>query len=106
MVTVECTGYRFTPKAEHDLEDIWRYSAETWSADQVDTYSNMLIRTIKTLVAMPTLARERNEFAPRCRDPSLSCTSNHLLYRCRSNRGHRDLWWPSKLAGFAGIIDA
>ena len=28
----------FSPAAEADLEQIWRYSAETWSADQADQY--------------------------------------------------------------------
>ena len=76
MAAVECTGYRFTPKAEEDLEDIWRYSAETWSADQADIYIDMLIQTIETLVAMPTLARERNEFAPPVR---IHPSAEHLI---------------------------
>jgi toxin ParE1/3/4 len=76
MVAVECTGYRFTPKAEEDLEDIWRYSAETWSADQADIYIDTLIRTIETLVAMPTLARERMEFHPPVR---IHPSAEHLI---------------------------
>jgi toxin ParE1/3/4 len=27
---------RLTPLAETDLEDIWSYSAENWTADQAD----------------------------------------------------------------------
>jgi toxin ParE1/3/4 len=30
--------YRLTPRAERDLEDIWRYTTKRWSADQAETY--------------------------------------------------------------------
>jgi len=32
--------YRLSPKAESDLENIWRYSAEHWSDSQADRYVN------------------------------------------------------------------
>lgn len=60
-------GYRITPKARQDLEDIWRYSADTWSLDQADVYIDSLFTVIDTLVAMPFLARERSEFKPPVR---------------------------------------
>lgn len=67
MTTGEFAGYRLTPKAEDDLEEIWRYSAETWSAAQADRYIDTLISAIETIVAMPTLARERVDFDPPVR---------------------------------------
>ena len=79
MAPGEFTGYRLTPKAEDDLEAIWRYSAETWSPVQADTYIDTLIATIETIVAMPTLARERAEFDPPVR---IHPAAEHLVIYC------------------------
>jgi toxin ParE1/3/4 len=76
MASGELAGYRLTPKAEADLEDIWLYTAETWSPDQADTYIDSLVRTIETLVAMPTIARERDEFDPPVR---IHPAAEHLI---------------------------
>ena len=70
------TGYRLTPKAEDDLEAIWRYSAGIWSTDQADPYIDTLIRTIKNIVALPTIARERLEFDPPVR---IHPSAEHLI---------------------------
>ena len=79
MAPGELTGYRLTPKAEDDLEAIWRYSAETWSAEQADTYIDTLTITIETIVAMPTIARERMEFDPPVR---IHPAAEHLIIYC------------------------
>ncbi len=79
MEPTELYGYQFTPKAEDDLEAIWRYSAETWSPDQADIYIDTLIHTIETLVAMPTIARERTEFVPPIR---IHPAAEHLIIYC------------------------
>ena len=76
MAATELSGFRLTPKAEHDLEEIWLYSAETWSPDQADIYIDSLVHTIETLVAMPTIARERNEFDPPVR---IQPSAEHLI---------------------------
>lgn len=76
MATGELTGYRLTPKAEDDLEAIWRYSAKTWPAAQADTYIDTLIATIETIVAMPTLARESVDFDPPVR---IHPATEHLI---------------------------
>jgi toxin ParE1/3/4 len=76
MAPGEITGYRLTPKAEEDLAAIWVYSAETWSATQADTYLDMLIATIETIVAMPSLSRERPEFDPPVR---IHPTAEHVI---------------------------
>ena len=76
MEQAELSGYRLTPKAEDDLETIWRYSAETWSPDQADIYIDTLVATIETIVAMPTLARERDEFIPPVR---IHPAAEHLI---------------------------
>lgn len=76
MTSSELADHRFTPHAEADLEDIWRYTAQTWSPDQADTYIDSLIQTIETLVAMPTIARERAEFDPPVR---IHPAAEHLI---------------------------
>jgi toxin ParE1/3/4 len=76
MAPGDLTGYRLTPKAEDDLEAIWRYGAETWSPDRADTYLDTLIATIETIVTMPTLARERAEFDPSVR---IHPVAEHLI---------------------------
>src|SRR6056297_98118 len=76
MTLSELADYRLTPNAEADLEDIWLYTAQTWSPDQADTYIDSLVRTIETLVAMPTIARERDEFDPPVR---IHPAAEHLI---------------------------
>ncbi|WP_369984046.1 type II toxin-antitoxin system RelE/ParE family toxin [Sinorhizobium fredii] len=52
---------RLTPRARADLEDIWQYTAETWSVEQADRYIESLSGTFEALLAMPEMARERSE---------------------------------------------
>jgi toxin ParE1/3/4 len=59
--------YRLTPRALEDLDDIWRYSAETSSIAQADRYVDELVRAFEALAAFPFLARERHEFSPPVR---------------------------------------
>jgi toxin ParE1/3/4 len=59
--------YELTPKAIADLDDIWRYSAETWSLEQADRHIDAFVTAFEMLVEMPGLARERTEFAPPVR---------------------------------------
>lgn len=59
--------YRLAPKALADLDDIWRYTAETWSIDQADSYIDALVQSFETILSMPTMARERVEFNPPVR---------------------------------------
>lgn len=34
--------HRLTPAAEMGLEDIWRYTAQTWSLQQANDYTDIL----------------------------------------------------------------
>lgn len=63
----EARPYRLTPRALDDLEEIWRYTAETWSVGQADRFTDDLARVFETLAALPSLARERPEFDPPVR---------------------------------------
>ena len=50
-------GYQLTPDAEADLEAIWTYSEQNWSADQADSYLDDLILQFEQLVSMPEMGR-------------------------------------------------
>jgi plasmid stabilization system protein ParE len=42
-------AYRLTPQAERDLEEIWFYTFENWSAEQADRYHNQIMAAIERL---------------------------------------------------------
>lgn len=75
---------RLSPAAEADLEDIWLYTARTWSAEQADRYLDALEAAFETLRAMPEIARERDEFDPPVRvHPS---AQHVIVYRVEGDR--------------------
>lgn len=41
--------YRLSPRAEIDLEEIWLYTLEHWSAEQAERYHNRIIAAIDAL---------------------------------------------------------
>lgn len=41
--------YRLSPRAEADLEEIWLYTFEHWSAEQADRYQNRIIAALEGL---------------------------------------------------------
>lgn len=49
---------RLTPKAREDLEEIWVYTATTWSVDQAERYTNQIIDAFDALVASPERATD------------------------------------------------
>lgn len=67
MSSAKPDEYRLTPHALADLDALWRYSAETWSITQADRFIDDLTRIFALIAAMPTLARQRNEFTPPVR---------------------------------------
>lgn len=70
------THYRLTPRARADLEDIWLYSEETWSAERADAYLDALVSLFEALVRVPEMAREREEFTPPVR---IHHSGGHLI---------------------------
>lgn len=67
------------PQADADLEDIWLYTAHTWSIAQADHYIITLHRSFEMLCDMPTIARERPEITPPVRiHPS---GQHYVIYR-------------------------
>ena len=76
MSSGDAGPYRLAPRALDDLDDIWRFSAETWSIEQADRYIDELGRVFEMIAAMPTLARERSEFTPPVR---IHVHESHLI---------------------------
>ena len=77
------TAYRLTPAAQDDLENIWLYTARTWSAAQADRYADILEDTLERLLFMPEMARERLDFDPPVR---IHPSAEHLIiYRVEGN---------------------
>ena len=66
-MSANASRYELTPQALDDLDDIWRYTAGTWSVEQADTYIDSLANVFDLLVSMPEMAPERHEFTPRVR---------------------------------------
>ncbi|MGV3459560.1 MAG: type II toxin-antitoxin system RelE/ParE family toxin [Flavobacterium sp.] len=44
-------NYRISEKAFNDLENIWLYTVEAWSAEQADRYYNLIIEEIKYIAS-------------------------------------------------------
>lgn len=42
-------GYRLSPLARADLEDIWRYTFDNWSLEQADRYHGTIMTAIRAL---------------------------------------------------------
>ena len=60
-------GYRLSPTAEADLNDIWLFGTERWSMDQADRYIDSLVTNFEMIADFPQIARERTEFTPPVR---------------------------------------
>jgi len=67
MSASDLTSYLLTPAARNDLEDIWLYTVQQWSAEQADRYIDILEDTFDRLLFMPEMARARPEFDPAVR---------------------------------------
>jgi len=76
MSSSESRQYRLAPRAIADLDDIWRFSAETCSIEQADLYVDELVHVFELIAAMPMLAREWCEFDPPVR---IHVHASHLI---------------------------
>jgi toxin ParE1/3/4 len=55
------TRYALRPRARRDIEDIWDYSAATWSVAKAEVYIRQIQRSLETLAADPRLGRTCDE---------------------------------------------
>jgi len=77
-------AYRLTPAAQRDLEDIWLYTAQTWSMAQADRYTDIMEDTFDRLLFMPEMSRDRPEFDPHVR---IHPSAEHLIiYRVEGDQ--------------------
>lgn len=76
MPASSLSAYRLTPAAQDDLEKIWLYTAQQWSVEQAERYTDILEDTLDQLVFMPEMARERSEFEPPVR---IHPSAEHLI---------------------------
>jgi len=60
-------GYKLTPEAISDLEDIWNYTAEHWGVDQAIKYVESLNNAFILLAETPEMSRTRTELSPSVR---------------------------------------
>lgn len=97
MSSDKLTGYLLTPKAIEDLENIWRYSAETWSVDQADIDIDGLGQLFDGLVQTPFLARAYRVLSTGAH-PDASKPSGHIHSRSRPHFDCACLGWEAELA--------
>lgn len=84
MPASSLAAYWLTPAAQRDLEDIWLYTAQTWSMAQADRYTDIIEDTFDRLLFMPEMARERREFDPPVR---IHPSAEHLIiYRVEEDQ--------------------
>lgn len=50
-MSAKLSGYRLSPRAQKDLEDIWLYTFQQWSPTQADSYVSDVLSACKGLVA-------------------------------------------------------
>lgn len=50
--------FRFSRKAEEDLEGIWLYTLETWSKEQADRYLSLIFDEIEFLSINPKTGQD------------------------------------------------
>lgn len=50
-------AYVLSPMAEADLEEIWLYTSQEWSAEQAEVYTNDIIDVFEEVVAGKKLGR-------------------------------------------------
>ena len=51
-------SYEISRRAKRDLDEIWTYTAESWSVDQANIYFEQIISTIDRLCQNPMLSKD------------------------------------------------
>ncbi len=69
--------YRFSAKADRDIESIWYYTFENWSLEQADTYYRQIIAEIEHLAAKPERGRA---FSHLGKQYKFSKVNSHIVF--------------------------
>jgi toxin ParE1/3/4 len=51
------TGYVLSPRAQADIDDIWDYTADRWSDDQAERYTEDIRHAIEAIARDPRRGR-------------------------------------------------
>lgn len=70
--------YDLTPAAEEDLRDIWRYTCETWGADQADRYFDRIASCFDAVGEGRARSRSLDELPRDVR--ILRCEHHHIVW--------------------------
>lgn len=76
-------NYSISEKAFEDIENIWLYTVETWSAEQADRYYNLIFDEINYIARNPLSGRDVSRIRKNYR---CSQVKSHLIfYRCKES---------------------
>jgi len=72
-------GYRLSPRAQSDLEEIWEYSYDRWGLDQAERYVELIRETVAWTGESPRRGRACDDIRPGYF--KLAAGSHVLFYR-------------------------
>ena len=70
-------SYKISVKASQDIENIWLYTFENWSLEQVDRYINLIFDEIEYLADNPNSGKDFNHIRKNYR---CSKVKSHLIF--------------------------
>ncbi len=68
---------KISNEAQNDLENIWLYTFENWSAEQADRYYNLILDEIEYLAKNP---KDGKNYSHVRKDYFLSKVKSHLIF--------------------------
>jgi toxin ParE1/3/4 len=77
------SGYRLSPRAQADIEDIWDYTASRWGLDQAEAYLRQIIAAIEAVAVDPRRGKTCDEVRAGYR--KYPAGSHLLFYRTTSD---------------------
>jgi toxin ParE1/3/4 len=69
--------YKISKEASNDIEKIWLYTIETWSAEQADRYLNLIFDEIEYLCQKPNSG---SDFSHVRKDYLRSRVKSHFIF--------------------------
>ena len=75
---------RKSPAAEHDLIEIWLYTAAEWGSEQADSYLDAIEAALERLTQAPALGSDQSHIRPGYR--RLAAGKHRIYYRVEGNR--------------------
>ena len=69
--------YKISEKAFEDIDNIWLYTMETWSAEQADRYYNLIFDEIERIAEYPLLGKD---YAYIRKNYRCAIVESHLIF--------------------------